>query len=294
MTDDRSLERTARSWLEVGPTRAPDAAVQAALARIELTSQERVLRLPWRLPPMTTPIRIAVLVTLGALLVAGVVLLAGGSQPPTPQPTVAPSTPPPPTSTPAAVNRSSEPDTAARTASPLSGRAFGFDHPFAYQLPANSGIVVSSDPHDVVQFRVPAPGAVDSYQSGIGVRNVTGGRQDPCTNSPVEPIGPGPQALVDYLRSVPTVHVSATEPVTVDGKPALRFMMTTEGPTADCTDLHLWSGPAVYTQNLGWRIPAEDTVLDVGDDHVVIQVFGDDPAWLGIGRELIGSIDFDE
>ena len=35
MTDDRSLERAARSWIEAGPTRAPDRAVEAALLRIE-------------------------------------------------------------------------------------------------------------------------------------------------------------------------------------------------------------------------------------------------------------------
>ena len=43
MTDDRSLERAARSWIEVGPTRAPEPAVQAALLRIQTTSQERDL-----------------------------------------------------------------------------------------------------------------------------------------------------------------------------------------------------------------------------------------------------------
>lgn len=52
MTDDRSLERAARSWLEAGPTGAPDRAVEAALARIQTTAQERDLRVPWRLKPM--------------------------------------------------------------------------------------------------------------------------------------------------------------------------------------------------------------------------------------------------
>ena len=41
MTDDRSLERAARSWLEVGPTEAPERAVEAALLRIDTTPQER-------------------------------------------------------------------------------------------------------------------------------------------------------------------------------------------------------------------------------------------------------------
>ena len=48
MNDDRSLERAARSWLEAGPTQAPDRAVEAALLQIETTSQERDLRIPWR------------------------------------------------------------------------------------------------------------------------------------------------------------------------------------------------------------------------------------------------------
>ena len=54
MTDDRSLERAARSWLETGPTQAPDRAVEAALLRIETTPQERDLRIPWRFTDMTT------------------------------------------------------------------------------------------------------------------------------------------------------------------------------------------------------------------------------------------------
>jgi hypothetical protein len=41
MNDDRSLERTARAWLEMGPTRAPDRPVEAALTIIERTPQER-------------------------------------------------------------------------------------------------------------------------------------------------------------------------------------------------------------------------------------------------------------
>src|SRR5262245_40966298 len=57
MTDDRSLERAARSWLEIGPTTAPDRPVDAALLRIQSTPQERDLRIPWRKPAMFTPVR---------------------------------------------------------------------------------------------------------------------------------------------------------------------------------------------------------------------------------------------
>jgi Tol biopolymer transport system component len=78
MTDDRSLERAARSFIEAGPTQAPDRAVEAALLQIESTTQERDLRIPWRFPPMTIPARIAAVAILGALLLGGALSLFGG------------------------------------------------------------------------------------------------------------------------------------------------------------------------------------------------------------------------
>jgi hypothetical protein len=90
MNDDRSLERAARSWIEEGPTRAPDRPVDAALRTIESTPQERDLRIPWRLPTMTPLTRLAG-AALVAVIAAGAVFLAlrpssdvGG---PSPQPT---------------------------------------------------------------------------------------------------------------------------------------------------------------------------------------------------------------
>ncbi len=77
MTDDRSLERAARSWLEAGPTEAPDRAVEAAILRIQTTPQERDLRIPWRLPKMTTPARVATAAVIGVLVVGGALLLLG-------------------------------------------------------------------------------------------------------------------------------------------------------------------------------------------------------------------------
>ena len=73
MNDDRSLERAARSWIEAGPTRAPESAVAAALQLIETTSQERDLRIPWRTPRMN---RFALA---GAAVALLVVVAVGGS-----------------------------------------------------------------------------------------------------------------------------------------------------------------------------------------------------------------------
>src|SRR5262245_43305241 len=71
MTDDRSLERTARSWLEIGPTAAPERAVDAALLRIESTPQERDLRVPWRITARPMPSALAAAALIGARLVGG-------------------------------------------------------------------------------------------------------------------------------------------------------------------------------------------------------------------------------
>ena len=77
MTDDRSLERAARSWLEEGPTRAPDDPVTAALARIQTIPQERDHRIPWRLPTMTPLMRLAGAAVIAlALAVAGAAIVA--------------------------------------------------------------------------------------------------------------------------------------------------------------------------------------------------------------------------
>jgi WD40 repeat protein len=68
MTDDRSLERAARAWLEDGPTQAPDRSVEAALLRIQTTTQDRDLRIPWR--PTTMMDRLAV-AAMAAVLAIG-------------------------------------------------------------------------------------------------------------------------------------------------------------------------------------------------------------------------------
>ncbi len=108
MTDDRSLERAARSWLEEGPTVAPDRPVEEALARIQTTPQERGPLVPWRLPTMNPAMKIAGVAVLAVAAIAGSLYLLGGNgggigTQPTPSPsdtpsaTVAPTPDPTPT-----------------------------------------------------------------------------------------------------------------------------------------------------------------------------------------------------
>ena len=70
MTDDRSLERAARWWIEAGPTRAPDRVVEAALRQIDTTPQERDLRVLRRIH-MPTIARVAAAAAIGVLVVGG-------------------------------------------------------------------------------------------------------------------------------------------------------------------------------------------------------------------------------
>jgi hypothetical protein len=108
MTDDRSLERAAQSWLELGPTQAPDHAVDAALARIQTTRQERGPWIPWRMPTMNSASRlVAGLAAIATVIVVGVILVGPrlGSNvagPPSPSPSATASPTQAPTGTPSA------------------------------------------------------------------------------------------------------------------------------------------------------------------------------------------------
>jgi sugar lactone lactonase YvrE len=59
MNDGRQFEREAQDWLELGPSQAPEHAIQAALLVIETTPQRRGPLAPWRYRHMTTFIRVA-------------------------------------------------------------------------------------------------------------------------------------------------------------------------------------------------------------------------------------------
>jgi Tol biopolymer transport system component len=79
MNDDRSVERAARSWIETGPTQAPDQAVERALLMIETTPQERDLRIPRRLTMTSIQARVAVAAAIGVLVVGGALMYLGRS-----------------------------------------------------------------------------------------------------------------------------------------------------------------------------------------------------------------------
>jgi Tol biopolymer transport system component len=109
MNDDRSLERAARSWLEAGPTDAPDRAVEAALARVQTTSQERDLRIPWRLPKMNPLARLAIVGVIAVAAIGGALYVLKPSSS-----VGSPTIPPTPPASSAAPNRTVLPTNATR------------------------------------------------------------------------------------------------------------------------------------------------------------------------------------
>jgi hypothetical protein len=103
--NENDFDRTARAWLDRGPTRMSDRAVLSALEEIHTTRQRRA----WMPARRATPLNMFARAAVAAVLVLGVGLLAinvlpgqpggVGSQP---SATPAPSASPPPSSTPSA------------------------------------------------------------------------------------------------------------------------------------------------------------------------------------------------
>lgn len=104
MTGRVDVERVLDAFLSPDADRVADRVIDTALDLIQTTSQERSLRIPWRLPTVNPAIRLAgaALVALLAVGVAAYALRPMASVGPPPTPTVQPSAPAP---TPASTDR---------------------------------------------------------------------------------------------------------------------------------------------------------------------------------------------
>jgi hypothetical protein len=96
MSDDLMFERNTRAWLELGPTQAPDHAIENALLTIASTRQERDLRIPRRVPRVAFPARLATAAAIAVLAVGGGFLLLQGPLAQVGHPSPAPSSSPSP------------------------------------------------------------------------------------------------------------------------------------------------------------------------------------------------------
>ena len=258
MTDDRSLDRAARSWLEEGPTRAPDRPVEAALTRIQTTPQERDLRIPWRFRTMSIPIRAATTAVIGVLVVGGAALFAirygpgqwgGPAMTPRPSATVSPS--------PRFVGSGPlEPGLYGVTT--FSGTKATFTIPAGWRGPPASGFAVLKEGAGILSFWQP----VNVYA-------------DPCSagSLPSPSVGPTVDDLVAALAAQPVTETTEPTPVSIDGIGGQRIDYDVDVDAASCSgDLWLWRDA-----DGGDRTENEDQlnelfILDVAGSRIVINL----------------------
>jgi hypothetical protein len=227
MTDDRSidraLERAARSWIEEGPTRAPDRPVEAALSLIQTTNQERDLRIPWRLPTMNPIARLAAVAAV-VVLATGVAVLTirpggnVGAPAPSPSPTTVPSQSP-----------SVAPSAAISPAAPavFDTRTIASD----FALPMKATLPVGwRVGHDIVGtlgfLNVGDPQGPESTWWGPDILLVEDALihdpSDVVSSEPAEPdrsrFVPWPDDFIEYITGLPDVTVvSGPEPISIGG-----------------------------------------------------------------------------
>jgi hypothetical protein len=299
MTDDRSLERAARSFIESGPTRAPERAVEAALFQIETTSQERGLRVPWRIT-MTTPARVAAAAAIGVLAIGGALFLFGRPGQPNvggPGASASPSASPT-SSVPASITAATSTPSNGLPDGPLAAGTY-VSIPFAPGKPYTScmsppqpGCSESEDDSISVTLTVPDGWAgVDSAVwlaseensapagAAMGFSRGSWLHSDPCITRSREFAGTRPDVAVgpsvdDFANAIadhPLLDATDPVPVTLGGYSGKYVDLQLPADLTGCeTNYRPWE-PGIYAQGPGhrWQL----WILDVdGVRFVVIEM----------------------
>lgn len=169
-----------------------------------------------------------------------------------------------------------------------------FRQPFSYVLPAAVEFDLGPD-YGPTYFEVRVPEFADAGKpSGVMVQAIGGGRIDPCVVAPtIRPIAAGPQAVIDYLKTIPALAVTEESAASVGGLPARQATVRANSESATCPEVWPWAegGPESMPGGTDLRIVA----VDVGGEHIVLTVYGEavNPAWATMADELIGSIQFE-
>jgi hypothetical protein len=168
-----------------------------------------------------------------------------------------------------------------------------FAVPFSYVLP--QGVEFDYGTRNLTYFEIRIPAAAEAgHPAGVIVQAIAGGRADPCDpESPYLQIDRGPQAVIDYLKTIPDLTVTNESPASVGELPGFQAYVTagTESPT--CEEIYPWVPEEAFT-----AIPRELVVrivaVDVQGEHVTFTVFGEssNPGWPEMSEELIDSFRF--
>jgi hypothetical protein len=279
--DDRSLERAARSWLEVGPTEAPARAVEAALLRIETTSQERDWNVPWRLPKMTTPARVATAAVIGVLAVGGALFMLGPGQTGVGGPGLSPTASPSPSLRPSPLPTGTIP-AGTYVMTPFAG----VDTKVNVCLQQPGCIEPAADNARAASIRLTLTvpdGWTSSENANISLQGKASAapddawlfinrgawlRTDPCLGEPDIPVGPTVDEFANALAVHPILDTTAPVDVTLGGYSGKYLDLHVPSDLSTCNAYWPWE-PGVYAQGPGheWHL----WILDVDGIRVVIQ-----------------------
>jgi hypothetical protein len=241
MTDDRSLERAARSWLEEGPSDAPPHAADAVLDRIAVTPQERDWHIPWRNDLMTQPARVvaiaaAFVVVIGVAIVVIRPMADPGGVGSIPSPTATASSPSP----------TVVPPTDLPSAPPTEVMAETFAIPFRMTWD------VAIEPRfqaGAISIRFGSSSGGSHGGGGGGGMSVFHVEQvgiDPCQSDDLtaDPLQTAEEFMA-WLETIPDTTVGPVTATTLGGQPALERTLTV-GSLDGCFDtgnLHSGIGP---------------------------------------------------
>jgi hypothetical protein len=281
MNANHELERRLADFYETeAAQRAPDRVLQSVLATTNTTKQRRaVFRLPWRFPIMNSYARMAIaavaVIAIGAL---GLTVFRGGT-PPGPGVIATSSPDPSPSSLPSA------------SRAPIPGSASIFVRPFDYLLPVDPQFEYGPRSERSFEIRVPQ-WFEEGHMGGLIVQAVRAGLVDRCDaeSAPLE-LEPGPQAVFDYLATIPEFTVGDVSATTVDGRPARQATVIVDpGPEA-CPEIRVWADAPdpVITE-----VPVRLIAVDVDGERIVITIFGEreNPELPALADEFVASMRF--
>jgi hypothetical protein len=277
MNDNRDLERLLdEHYATEGVLRAPDRVLSSALAAIDSTSQRHGIASQLsRIGGLGGYARFAVaslIVVAVTAFVLGVLYAGPGhvGQRPT-----------------------QRPPSASPTPRPNEEGSGNFVVPFTYVLP--EGAEFDYGTRDATYFEIRIPAAWEAgHGAGVIVQAIGGGRVDPCDpESPYLPISPGPQAVIDYLKTVPDMTVADESAASVGDLPAFQARVTAGTETPTCQEIWPWVAATEAFTDIPRQIVVRIVAVDVGE-HVVFTVFGEDtnPGWAEMAEELIDSFRF--
>jgi hypothetical protein len=171
----------------------------------------------------------------------------------------------------------------------------GFSVPFTFELPGAPKFDFAAHSPGHHEVRVPEF-AAGGQPSGIITQAIGGKRSDPCDAQSAElPIAAGPQAVIDYLRTVPGIEVTDETATSIAGLDAVQATVVGSGESSGCDgETYAWAESTEPFSAVPLEVPRRVIAVDVAGEHLVFTVYGEDgnPVWTPLADEILGSLEF--